>query len=379
MIYQILYTKLLIMQISYIDDYIKRGKRANESRKALLLLVDKEIKINQKNINMTNLNSFLHKNTFNEEYIVVLEDTVYDSSSNKSELYMYHSYKSNDYSQKSTISPVSNPKSDNSLIISSQRKANEEKKKQNYVKSTNLVPDKSTILEAPLLKKKDLFQSKITKEKTLILEAFQKLKKLAYKLKIKDLPIRSIPYVYKEFLTNREELREIPSPLLPQKPTRKMERVTFSLKDENKDEIRKMLNNSSINILKEKNFGKKKSYSILDAINHVENNKDNSIVSNNQSSNSTSFFDEKTYLSESNMRFPNMNNIYLSPLKINAYEVLKDSVNNLASKLEFQYCENINLSPIEQSCINLQRCEFKSPKRKKPVKKDSFSITLKKC
>ncbi len=367
------------MQISYIDDYIKRGKRANESRKALLLLVDKEIKINQKNINMTNLNSFLHKNTFNEEYIVVLEDTVYDSSSNKSELYMYHSYKSNDYSQKSTISPVSNPKSDNSLIISSQRKANEEKKKQNYVKSTNLVPDKSTILEAPLLKKKDLFQSKITKEKTLILEAFQKLKKLAYKLKIKDLPIRSIPYVYKEFLTNREELREIPSPLLPQKPTRKMERVTFSLKDENKDEIRKMLNNSSINILKEKNFGKKKSYSILDAINHVENNKDNSIVSNNQSSNSTSFFDEKTYLSESNMRFPNMNNIYLSPLKINAYEVLKDSVNNLASKLEFQYCENINLSPIEQSCINLQRCEFKSPKRKKPVKKDSFSITLKKC
>lgn len=367
------------MQVSFIDDYIKKGKRVNQSRKALLLLVDKEIKIRQKNNNLTNFNSFLNNNSFNEEYIVVLEDAVYDSSSNKSELFMYHSYKSNDYAQKSTVSPVSNTKSNNSLIIFSQRKAIEEKKIQSHLKSTSLHHDKGTILEAPLLKKKVLFQNKRTKEKSLVLEAFQKLKRIAYKLKIKEHPAKSIPYVYKEFLSSREEVREIPSPLLPDKLTKKMDRAKLSLNGYKKDELRKMMNNSSINILKEKNFGKKKSYSILDAINLVENNKDSSMVSNNQSSNSTSFFDEKTYLSESNVKYPNINNIYLSPLKINTYEVSKESLNNLAFKLDLKFCENINLSPIEQSCINLKRCEFISPKRKKQLKGDSFSITLKKC
>jgi len=140
------------------------------------------------------------------------------------------------------------------------------------------------------------------------------------------------------------------------------------------------LKNESIKILKEKCLSIKKKITFTDIVNHIEN-KDTSMLSNNHSSNSTSFHEDKTLLTERNVFVPT---IYNSPIKINTYDIYKDNMIKSARKPRNS---NLNLSPIEKdknSLIKLYKCpldnlkEEKKEKEKKKRPKD-FTITLKKC
>ena len=363
------------------DEYEMNKKKINLVRKCLLLSVDQEIK--KRDISL--INTFIMKDKIKEEYIVVLEDTIYDSSSNKSELFNYNSNKSNSFSKKSNISPVSPVKSSSSFFGNSKLMKNEVKtcNLSLKIKKNDSVIEKPGIMEAPHLKKKDLFIYENKSEKSDIYLSYLKLRRLSNKLKLKNNPMKSLQLCSKDYFTNKhDDILNIPSPLiLSSKNTSVVnDSSLFSLKNEIKtrEEIMKKLKNTSIKILKEKVIGKK-FYNFQDIINQIENNHENSIFSCNHSSNSTSFYDEKPFLSENNKII----NYYQSPLKINTFDNYKKNVNNSASKLELNY-NYINLSPIEQNCIiKLKKCDFETTdpinEIKKIGKKDSFSIKLKKC
>jgi len=106
-------------------------------------------------------------------------------------------------------------------------------------------------------------------------------------------------------------------------------------------------------------------------VNHIEN-KDASVLSNQHSSNSTSFLEDKTCLSERTVFVPT---IYNSPLKINTYDVYKNknTINNSARKPSNSL---FGLSPIykENSLIKLNKCAFENQNEEKKEKKKNEGL-----
>jgi hypothetical protein len=334
----------------------------------MLLLVDKELSASNKDKQL--FNHLRNQAQKKEEYIVVLEEETYDSFSNKSELFTYNSNRS--ANPKISISPQPSSKSDNTNSLKDKTAS----KFKSY--------KKTTVLDAPKFTKKSLILSESMREKAKIYESYLKLKSLANILRLKPNKTKTIKSVpcSKVCLMNNEEIFSIPSPLIlnTKNSLYSNEDFGFSITAEinNRDEILKAIENRSIKILKEKNLGNKKSYSILEMINHIESNKDNSIISNSHSSNSTSFYDERSYISEKNCRKTQTENFFKSPPKLNCFEEFKNSINKSASKLELAHSGHINLSPIEKSCIKLHKCDFEKPVKKKHAR-NQFKITLKKC
>jgi len=189
----------------------------------------------------------------------VLEDVVFDSSSNKSNLFSYDSNKASSKDKSKFYSPAI-AKLDTSYVSSN---------KKSKIENKNLTDQgKGLAQDAPFLKKKSLFAKNINKiSASNPYQAFLKLKKFANKLKIsnkKYISKTALPTI--NVIVPIGEDNDIPSPLLLAETS-----ILGEIDSDGYSSNKKLidgLKNESIKILKEKSLMKKK-YTFNDIVNHI--------------------------------------------------------------------------------------------------------------